>query len=86
MASSESSTAERSIDGEMRALHVSDSDPDAHVQLAAEMVSRCTLLLAELEEFQEFLEGEKKVDMVDLRGFKNDIEAELRRIKGVRLP
>ena len=58
------------------------AEPD-HVRLAANMVSRCSLILIELEEFQCHLREKKREHAVDLRAFKNDIEGELKRIKNV---
>ena len=84
MVSSESIATTSAIDGEMAALYVSDWDSGAHVQLAAEMVSRCSFLLAELEEFQSCLKEKKKDNIANVKGFKNDVLTELKRMKAVR--
>ena len=83
MDASESLAMNSTID-KMSALDVSD-DAD-HVKLAANMVSRCSLLLTELEEFQFYLKEKKKDNVVDIKGFKNDLESELKRIKNVSNP
>jgi hypothetical protein len=73
------------VDTNLVALHISDSDSGDHFQLAAEMVSRCSVLLAELEDFQSYLKEKKKENNVDLKGFKRDIETDLKRIKALPL-
>ena len=68
----------------LAALDVSHADSEtAHIGVAADMVARCKYLLTELEEFQDFLKEKKKDTIVDVKGFKNDVESELNRIRKV---
>lgn len=84
MVKSNSITPDSALDEDTAALHVSDPDSGKHVRLAAEMVSRCGMLLAELEEFQSYLKKQRKDNIVGVKGFKYDIENELKRLKAVR--
>ena len=83
MVTSELLMTDSAIDG-MAALDVSDGDA-AHVKLAAEMVLRCSGLLAELEEFQSYLRTKKKENIVHIGShLKNDLLRELEALKNVR--
>jgi hypothetical protein len=72
----------------MNALHASDSDSNSnsgalHERLALDMQERCSVLLEELEQFQAYLKEKKKEAQVEVKGFKNDLRNELKRIRNV---
>lgn len=77
------------------ATEVSESIPDVgaaatevgseidHERLGAEMQERCQILVAELEEYQEYLKKLRKENAVELRTFRSGLNAEMKLINKV---
>lgn len=65
------------IDQGMACLGLSSLAMDPLV-LAFDMQKRCRLMLEEVEEFQAYLKEQKRPNVVELRIFKNNLQAELK--------
>lgn len=70
------------------ATEVSDSVTEVaseidHERLGAEMQERCRILVAELEEYQEYLKKHRKETAVELRTFRSGLNAEMKLINKV---
>jgi hypothetical protein len=84
MALSDLNNINSPIDVEMAGINVSDPDSGKHVQLVAKMASRCSAILAELEDFQSYLEEKRMDSIVYIKGLKKDLETILKKLEAAR--
>lgn len=80
-----------SIEGELNSLNI-PSSPNLHDELtenhearseASDMQQRARILLDEIDQFQQYLREMKQEDAVYLKGFKSDVQQELKLLEKV---